>query len=349
MFVALVLSAALVIPGVAEAAVGKPFLHGVSSPADLATRIEASLEKNPKGTSMLDPARCKRDGSCASPIHYLQALQKVDPGAHLTNVAQVPEFLRTLQVIDAPAGKYWISCLKPTGGSYKVEIHCLERSFKVGEKAWVDKKSGVIVLASDCTNVVEKPVSPKQVCVEIHFTTKTGDTAVRFALLGPANVADDCIGVKKKGATEFERWWRDECPDEHCGFRAPAQVVGQQVRLIGSYVPEPGEHVLRLPAFVAEKASLYVTVLCLDRGLTVWPEFPKDGYTLAERNKYASQREQWITGHSDGIGIRWFEYLNTTTETKVATVYYTKAEGPTNAPYWPWGEWFRTHPEQLAR
>ncbi|MBI2025680.1 hypothetical protein HYT04_02760, partial [Candidatus Kaiserbacteria bacterium] len=175
MFAALILGAAAAVPMVANAAVGKPFLHGVNSPSELAGKIEASLAKDPSGKTMLDSARCKKDGSCASPIHYLQALQKVNPGAHLTGVAQVPDFLRALKVVDAPAGEYWISCLKPSGKStFQVEIHCLSRSFKAGEKAWVDPKTNVIVFASDCTNVVEKPAPPKQACVEIHFTTLAG-------------------------------------------------------------------------------------------------------------------------------------------------------------------------------
>src|SRR3989338_1583574 len=170
---------------------------------------------------------------------------------------------------------------------------------------------------------------------------------VRFALMGPAPVADDCVGVKRKGAMEFERLWKDECPDEHCGFRAPAQVVGQPVRLMGSYVPEPGEHVLRLPASIAMKDSKYVTGVCIDWVKMSWPEKPTMEYTheqregyIAQRDEYIKQRDKWIAGHSDTIGVRWHDY-RTTERGTVATVYYTLAEVPAGMPklYIPRGDW----------
>lgn len=349
-FLALALGA-LFAASAATAAVGKPFLKGVKSPSDLASRIELSLAKDPSGKSMLDPAQCKQDGSCASPIHYLEALQRVDPGAHLTKVAEIPVFLRTLRVVDAPAGEYWISCLKPqTSGGFQVEIHCLSRTFKSGEKAWVDARTNRIVFASDCTNVVEKQIPVKTACVEIAFTTKPGDLVVRFALMGPENVADDCVGVKKKGQTEFARLWKDDCPDEYCGFIGPSQVVGQSVRLIGSYVPEPGEHVLRLPARVAESGSKFVAGICLERVKMTWPEKPQLEYSherreeyIRLRDAYIEARDKWIAGHSDTIGVRWHDYLDTGSGVKRATVYYTREEIPSGKPrlYIPWGDWFQ--------
>src|SRR3989344_2870607 len=354
MFAALILGAVTIF-AVNAAPVGNPFLKGVNSPSELAGKIEASLAKDPKGTTMLDAARCKKDGSCARPLDYLMTLQQSDPDARLTDVAQVPVFLRTLRVTDAPMGEYWISCLKPTGkGAYEPVLHCLSRSFKPGEKAWVNPKSGRIVFASDCTNPIEKPVPPKQACAEVRFFTKKDDpqygtdTAVRFAIVGPADVKDDCIGVKRAGEEDFERWWTDECAARGGDFSADAKVVGQPVQLIGSYVPAPGEHVLRLPALVAERESLYRTVLCLERGPHSDPpkEPPKptndmalekyrEAYTvyMAWRVKYEAWRNSWIADHSDGIGVRSFDYrASGSSDTKSATVWYDKAEAPKNAP-----------------
>lgn len=367
--VALILGAALAVPMVASAAVGKAFLHGVNSPAELAGKIEASIVQNPKGMSMLDPGRCKRDGSCATPLNYLQAIQLKQKlrgeTAILTDVTQVPGFLRKLERIDAPAGEYWISCLKPSGqGVYRVELHCLSRTFKPGGKVWVDPATKDIIFDEFCTNVVEKPVPPKQACVEIHFTTKPGDTIVRFGLLGPTDVKDDCIGVKRAGETEFEQWWKDECIVKGCDFSADSAVVGQPVRLVGSYIPVPGKHVLRLPALVAEKESLYVTVLCLERSAPGDPpkEPPKpvqgtsretykpayDAY-MTWRAEYEAWRNKWLVTHSDGMGIRPHTYRQTSSGIKTATVYYTQAEIPPGAPqlYIPWGEWTKMHPEAL--
>ena len=363
MFAALVLGAAVATANAAP--IGKAFLHGVKTPVELADKVQASLVKDPKGNAIIDPTRCKNDGSCAAPKDYFLMFQVSDPEARLTDVMQVPAFLRTLEVAPAPLGEYWISCLKPSGGgTYKPVLHCLSRSFKPGEKAWVDPKTKRIVLASDCTNPVEKPVPKKSECVEIHFFTKPGDTIVRFGLLGPAEVKDDCIGVKRAGEVDFEYWWPDECVVKGCDFSADSAVVGQPVRLVGSYIPVPGEHVLRLPALVAEKASPYVTVLCLERSAPGDPpkEPPKpvqgtnretykpayDEY-MAWRVEYEVWRNKWLVTHSDGMGIRSHSYQQTSSGIKTATVYYTQAEIPKGAPqlYIPWGEWVKMHPEAL--
>ncbi|MFA5998267.1 MAG: hypothetical protein WC814_02680 [Candidatus Paceibacterota bacterium] len=333
--------ATLAVPVASVAATWKPFFRGINNPAELEGKIEASLAKNPKGTSMLDPERCKRDGSCATPLNYLEALKQVDPGAHLTSVAQVPGFLRTLQVIDAPVGEYWISCLKPSGrGTYRAVLHCLSRSFKKGEKAWVDPKTNKIVFASDCTNPVEKPV--KEECVYIPFITKSVNTVVRFAAVGPADIRkdDDCLAVKAAGDTEFERWWADKCASVYCDFSAPAAVVGQRILVIGSYEPKPGEHILRLPKYFAEKGSLFVTLLCIENTKMTWPELPNQS---ASREQIA----EWIAGHSDTIGVRWHDYRVTQSGRREARVFYTKADVPPGLSvsqselYWHWGEWAR--------
>ncbi|MBI2025735.1 hypothetical protein HYT04_03040, partial [Candidatus Kaiserbacteria bacterium] len=158
-------------------------------------------------------------------------------------------------------------------------------------------------------------------------------------------------------SAEFERLWKDECPDEHCGFRGPSQVVGQPVQLMGSYIPEPGEHVLRLPASVAASGSKYVTGVCLERVKMPWPEKPTLTYSherreeyIKLRDEYIAQRDKWVGGHSDTIGIRPQDYRVTDTGA-VATVYYTKANVPPGMPvlYIPWGEWMKLHPEWKQR
>ena len=342
--IAALLLGAMTISTANAASAGKPFLRGVFSSADLANRIEVSLIKNPRGTSIIDPDRCKEDGSCASPQNYLLMFQISDPQAHLTDVAQVPNLLRALRVAEAPSGEYWLACLKPMGdGTYKSVLHCVSRSFKPGEKVWTDPKTGRIVLASDCTNPVEKPV-PSKACVEINFETKPGDTVVRFALLGPQDVSDDCVGVKRSGEIEFDamHWWVDECATRYCDFSADASVVGQPVRLMGSYVPQPGKHVLRLSAIVSRKSSQYVTVLCLERSTMTFPQLPDGKVSLAQITEYSKNRQEWIISHSDGMGVRWRDYLlDDSGAKKSARVYYTKAEIPKGKPqlYIPWGEW----------
>jgi hypothetical protein len=356
--VALILGAALVVSMPVSAATWKPFLHGVNSPAELAGKIETSLKQNPKGTSMLDSARCKKDGSCATPLNYLEALQQVNPGAHLTGVAQVPDFLRTLKVIDAPTGEYWISCLKPSGqGMYKAVLHCLSRSFKKGEKAWIDAKSGVIVFASDCTNVVEKPVPLKQTCAEDHFFARPGDTVIRFAVLGPAAIEDDCFAIKKVGETEFKALFRDECASEHCTFAASEAFLKKKVRKIASYALEPGEHVVRVPAHFAKPESPYVVTYCIERTKMPWPEKPTVEYThaqrgeyIAQRDEYIKQRDEWIDGHSDSVNVWGNAYHVGSDGVPRAFIYASEREVPASETvkmYWRY-KWVAEHPQQYS-
>lgn len=338
--------------------VGKLFMKGVVNPPDLANRIEVALVTDPKGTHMLDPEYCVKSGSCASPRDYLVMFQESDPKAGLTAVSQIPAFLRSLKIENAPSGEYWLACLKPSGKGYKPILHCISRRFKPGEKAWIDPKTRRIVLASDCTNPVEKEVPPKK-CVETHYFTRPGDTVVRFALLGPKSIGNDCLGLRRAGEApdEFEHFWNDECQVRGCDFSEDARVVGQPVQLLGSYVPEPGEHILRLPAEVAEKASLFRVVLCLERGNPGPPPYAEErpspdmdpttyriayGKYMAYLEKYEEWRKEWISVHSDGIGVRWFDYRERRgTNTKTAIVWYTEEDIPLGEPelYWPWGVW----------
>ena len=205
--IAALLLGAMTISTANAASAGKPFLRGVFSSADLANRIEVSLIKNPRETSIIDPDRCKLDGSCASPQNYLLMFQISDPQAHLTDVAQVPNLLRALRVAEAPSGEYWLACLEPMGDeTYKSVLHCVSRSFKPGEKVWTDPKTGRIVLASDCTNPVENRFRQRRALRLI--SNEARDTVVRFALLGPQDVSDDCVGVKRSGEIEFDAMHR---------------------------------------------------------------------------------------------------------------------------------------------
>ncbi len=337
------------------APVGKPFMKGVVNSSDLANRIEVALVRDPEGVMLLDPDFCKKSGSCASPKDYLEMFQISDPKAGLTTVAQVPAFLRSLKIENAPSGEYWLACLKPHGKSYKPVLHCVSRKFKKGEKVWVDPKTKRIVLASDCTNPVEKEVPPD--CVEIHYFTRPGDTIVRFALLGPKTISNDCVGLKRAGEEdEFERWWEDECEVRGCDFSEDVRVVGQPVQMMGSYIPEPGEHILRLPVLVTEKESPFRVVLCLERGnpglppyaeVRPSPDMDPTTYGITYRKymayleKYNEWRSTWISSHSDGIGVQWFDYRRRESGIKTAIVWYAREEIPSGEPelYWPWGVW----------
>lgn len=372
---ALMLSAVTV--STVDAAQAKyPFLRGVVSPSDLANRIEVSLFGDRTGESIIDPELCmqKKNRSCANALNYLEMFQKSDPGANLKKVAELPDFLRTLKVIDGPPGEFWVSCLEPKTESKKVTytpvLHCISRHFKPGEKAWIDTKTKRIVLASDCTNPVEKEVPPKA-CKEIRVPTMPTESALRSAILGPNPVRDDCFAVKRAGEQDFENWWPNECDDARCNFKDVAEFMHQPVQLVGSYVPVAGEHIFRVPAHFADPGSPYSVAFCIDRGEFGDPgDPPKEPIEPAEpvkgedpalyarkykaymayldelqvwgkefiawRARYIVWREKWTAGHSDSIIVVPSGYVG-----DVAQVYYERKDVPADKPimYFPFGEY----------
>lgn len=184
-------------------------------------------------------------------------------------------------------------------------------------------------------------------CVEIHFTTKPGDTVVKFPVFGPADSSiakDACTAIKHAGDPSFGPWQNSFCSTAQpilCDFSQHERIIGKKVLLMGSYrVEKQGEHVLRLPGFIAERDSGYVTALILVRGRSEHPQYPNeqpgDAKAFVAASKYGEQRQEWIVNNPDAIGVRWFDFTN-----GIARVYYSKAEVPKGAAqlYWPWGEW----------
>ena len=184
-------------------------------------------------------------------------------------------------------------------------------------------------------------------CVEIRFTTKPGDTVVKFPVFGPTGpdiAKDSCTGIKRSGDSTFGSWRNGFCSTALpilCDFSQHERIIGQKVRLMGSYrIEKQGEHVIRLPGYITEKQSGYVTALILVRGKSEHPDYPSeqpgDTKAFVAAYTYGEQRQEWIANNSDAMGVRWFDYTN-----GVARVYYSKAEVPKDAAqlYWPWGEW----------
>ena len=95
---------------------------------------------------------------------------------------------------------------------------------------------------------------------------------------------------------------------------------------------------------MAEKGSLYVTLLCLDRVKMPWPEKPSGAYTATDVERYAEGRGKWIVGHSDTAGVRWHDYREVS-DRKEAVVYYSASEVPVGLTssqadlQWHWGRW----------
>lgn len=239
-------------------------------------------------------------------------------------------------------GSNWLVVTNQKGSAFGM----WHRKCLVGEQVLVYKGQPLISLT--CLNPVvpvEQLAPPKQACVYVPFTVTGRETVGRFALVGPSEISpnDDCLALKVPGKG-FVRWWKDKCADVHCDFSAPAQVIGQRIRALGSEDLEPGEYVLRLPAYVAAQGSQYVTLLCVERVRMPWPEMPQGQYTAAQRDAYIQQRDRWIEGHSDTTGVRWHDYRSANGRTE-ARVYYAQTDVPPGLTvsqsdlYWHWGRW----------
>lgn len=298
--------------------VGNPFMRGIKGgPSELAEMIEKNLALHPDGKTKLSEERCRNGGSCAAPINYLIAFQRLDPSANLKSVHELPQFLRDMKIAEGPSGKFSMNCLVPSQrGGWEGKFKCLARPFKAGEHIWISR-TGKGLLAEDCTNPIDGPEKPAPApdCVEVKFTTKPQDDVVRIAVFGPQRIDDVCgPSIHRAASNEYDRGWLEECPDISCNFNEIKRAFKlPAIQWKTSYRVQPGEHVIRLPRYFAAKDSPYRVFLCLDR----------DGK------------------HSDGIGVQWFDYLPQG-KTKVATVWYAKAQVKTPSVsnlYWPWGEW----------
>lgn len=219
------------------APVGNPFLRGMDNPTELANVVESGLRRDPSGTRQLDPAQCRRNGSCASANDYLHTLWAYNSGlrARVPNVAALSAYLRSLKERDAPAGRYWMACLKATRGVYHPVTDCLVRSFHRGEKAWVDPVTGKVVFARDCTNLVGRPDAPRPPCYIVPFDYR-GQRDIRWDA-GRARVKAHLT----ISAEEYQRLQGDRCffvHDEQ-GDRKPGPVECEDICAEGTEWPSP--------------------------------------------------------------------------------------------------------------
>ncbi len=136
------------------AGTGMPMMKGLKNPTELAALVESSLKSDSTGRKLLDPARCKKNGSCATAHDYFYGIQTKHPSAKLGDIAELPRYLRSLTKQPAPAGEWQLSRLLVRGESYTYDAEGWKRPFLQGESVWVDTNTGEPILAGDCGNVV---------------------------------------------------------------------------------------------------------------------------------------------------------------------------------------------------
>lgn len=140
---------------------GMPMMKGLKDPTELASLVDSALQRDPTGKTLLDAARCKKSGSCASAYNYFYGIQKRHPNAKLEDIAELPRYLRSLVEQPAPAGVWQISRLLVHGSTYTYDPTGWHRAFLQGEKVWSDVNTGEPTLAGNCGNVIgDGPTNP---------------------------------------------------------------------------------------------------------------------------------------------------------------------------------------------
>lgn len=341
------------------------FHYDLTSPQQLADLVGEAIRKDKDpGRTIINPAKCKQDRSCATPMDYLVMIRqlyrefKLEEFAPKT-VSELPSYLRRLVKKPGPAGNYWSSCLKPDGkGGWTPVLRCFARPFKPGESVWVDPLPAeelrgritlthdVEVFMEDCSNPTPGPkpleipiVGPFQKpCAEIRFFARASDKVVRLVPMGLPAFEDECFAIRKVGE---ERWipWKDACHSGDCSFAASESFLQMTAwNKLASFELTPGEYVVRVPRRFAEDNSPYLTAFCLDRA---WPERPQ--------NPTKGQAEAWNLRQSDAVYVRPNAYRVGNDGVSRATIYASEAEVPASETvkmYWRFGVWAREQAQQ---
>jgi len=216
-FVALAALALSFFGGAGEAKAADPTGHqfcpgGMSGPSELAGRMSRSLAADPSGNTKLE--KCH-----ATPYHFLIAFQKLDPGAKLTHVSQLPTYIRKLVVTPSEEKvEYFSACLHDRpNGARDVVLNCVSRELRSSENRYANPDTGVVVLLQSCVNpggsqntlVVETP------CIEVRFPSMGEKTPVRFAYMGRAALPGRCHKYMLAGESRPLYETPEECPDTY--------------------------------------------------------------------------------------------------------------------------------------
>lgn len=153
---------------------GMPMMKGLNTPTELAALVDLALKVDQTGHSLLDPVRCKKDGSCATAHDYFYGIQLAHPSAKLGDIADLPRYLRSLVKQPAPTGEWFMSRLLVNGEKRKYDHVGWHRAFFKGEEVWDDPNTGEHILAGFCENIVgslKSPAPEKETPMKVRDTT----------------------------------------------------------------------------------------------------------------------------------------------------------------------------------
>lgn len=255
---------------------GYQFCKTPGNPQILAKLNADSLAKDPSGNTPLDPVTCKMKRP-ATPNELLQALQAADPEAGLRTAHDQTAYLNSLVEMEI-TGKWWSACRRPNrdGTGFVVILRCEARSLHKGEKAY-GRPGHKPSLQGDCSNPMDQPDVPQDVCVYERIYFRAQDEWLKFKEHEKSDVSDGPCGpaLRQHGSNVWEYPWEERCSiTEWCDFSGADRVMASHgyksdgrfgsVKLPGvdGYVE------VRLPPDRAKEGSPYAINYCIGTGST---------------------------------------------------------------------------------
>jgi len=194
----------------------------LTSPEELATKLDRSLAIDPTGNRALEGCR-------ANPLDFLEAWKYEQTG--VTQVSELPGFVRRFEEVEIEPGLVIPSaCVRVDGNG--VVIKCEHRQRHPGEEVYgID---GVAFLLEDCVNPInlqlEDVVVTGPACVEYRFWTDAGQTIVRIAHMDDVPLPSTCLLLEGPGYGEPLRGLPQDCPDRYMRV-----IEGREVQITCSW------------------------------------------------------------------------------------------------------------------
>lgn len=237
--------------GSASAGQYKGYYYGAQTPTEIAVLVERSLAIDPTGRTMLDAAKCRRDGSCAAPINYVESFRAHDPRGNVT-LENLGAYLRKLRIDCTVSGEYQMDRIILRSGTLgQTDVNGMSRAFLRNECAWVNPDTGRPVLAQNCANPVGLEVG--LVCVYVNIESRN---PAEFAVIWARYEEEDdpCFAYRRVSRLyepdSPRALWHtvpNGCVGRPCDFTATNRALGRQQVAQGEIpLDSPGLYQIRL-------------------------------------------------------------------------------------------------------
>jgi hypothetical protein len=209
----------------------------------LAQILADALVRDPSGIKLIDAAKCARDGSCATPLAYLEAFQRYDPAAGLTTVSQLPGYVRSLVMDCTIKGRFMMAdiYLRSLTAMVRVETARMSRFIGNAECVFKNPKTGQPVIAQRCANPVGKrvappllPPPPKHHCHTISFNARPDAWVSWYAASTTGPFRPDVCNAQKQDNGSWRAWY-GQCDQCTPSVAFAKRVLGGAAEIVHQY------------------------------------------------------------------------------------------------------------------